>query len=118
MNINEEHNYSLLCKKKDKDSDEKPIRLIQFGEDGKEIIKKELKIKSEEELSEYLSSLKNPYAIKEGKIIDLNIDSGKAFFYNDFDLSDIYENIDYLDLLEDYKLLYKDFIDFFEIGRK
>ena len=109
ISANEEQNNPLLGKKRNKDSNEKSIRLIKIGEDGNEIIENE-KIESEEQFSEYLSSLKNPFALKEGRIIDLNTDSGKLLFYNDLDLTNIYEDKNDLDLLEDYKLLYEDFI--------
>ena len=110
ISANEKQQDSLLGKKRDKDSNEKSIRLIKIGEDGKEIVENERKVKSKEQFSEYLSSLKNPFALKEGTIIDLNTDSGILFFYNDLDLINIYEDKNDLDLLEDYKLLYEDFI--------
>ena len=110
ISANEKQYISLLGKKRDSHSYEKSIRLIKTGEDGNEIIENERKIKSKEQLSEYLSSLKNPFALKEGTIIDLNTDSGKILFYNDLDLTNIYEDKHDLDLLEDYKLLYEDFI--------
>ena len=86
INANEKQYISLLGKKRDSHSYEKSIRSIKTGEDGNEIIENEIKIKSKEQLSEYLSSLKNPFALKEGTIIDLNTDSGKILFYNDLDL--------------------------------
>lgn len=108
--IENEEDNNLLGRKRDKKSNEKTVKLMKFEEDGSQIIKNEITIKSENELSEYLSSLKNPYTIMEGKIIDLNTELRISFFYNDSDLANIYENNIDLDLLEDYKLIYGEYL--------
>ena len=46
ISANEEQHDSLLGKKRDKNTNEKSIRLIKIGEDEKEIVENERKIKS------------------------------------------------------------------------
>ena len=95
-----------LGKKREKKSNEKTVSLARITEEGEEIVESERKFKSENDFYQYLSSLKNPFAIKGGNIIDLSSEFGKSVFYDDLELDKIYEKEDDFDLLEDYKLLY------------
>lgn len=102
---------SVLGKKRDKDSYEKTIYRIEIGSDGKEIILEEVTIKKKSELSSYLSKLKCPYALKNGKVIDLSNEKEQSLFFEDEYNVQIYEKDDNINLFEDYKLVYKEFID-------
>ena len=114
MSIEKKHakeKRNVLGKKRDKVSYEKTIYRIGIGDEVNEKILEEVTIKKKSELSSYLSKLKCPYAFKNGNIIDLSDEIKQSLFFEDEYNVKIYEKDDNINLYEDYKLVYKEFID-------
>lgn len=86
----------------------KYISFAEIGEE-KELFYTNKKFKNEEEFSDYLKILKNPYYITEGEQIYLNDDDEKYRFYNNSNLRIIYSTEDNIDLYPEYKLIYEDY---------
>ena len=104
-------NDKFLNKKTKPDSQEKVIHLIKYGENGKEEIQ-EIKVKSCQELSNYLSSLKYPFSFKKGKFLDLSTKNGQKAFYYDEELNTIFQREDKSkELLEEYTLLFQEYLE-------
>ena len=101
----------VLGKKRKIDSKGKEVYLIEFDEEGKEIIRSQQKIESKEDFSEYLSSLQNPFYFKDGKLVDLTVQKEQNIFFSNKSYERIYEKKSDLDLLNEYKLFFKDLIE-------
>ena len=111
MRTEKDDNDKFLNKKTRPHSREKTIYLIKYGENGKEE-KQEIKIKSYEELSNYLSPLKYPFSFKKDTFIDLSTKSGQQIFYYDEDLNTIFQREDKSkELLNEYTLLFQEYLE-------
>ena len=105
-----ETNTFLGKKRQKKSSDEKKVSV--YSNDGiNETLKEEKSFKTVEDFDKYLSSLKNPFTIDEGKILELNNFKIRDTVFKNEILNKIYEKEDSPELYDDYKMYQFLYID-------
>lgn len=109
MNLpNEEKSDNLLNKKRKKDSNDKKVYLYEKNGET-DILKEEKTFQSPEELSSYLSSLKNPYTFIEGKAVNLNTNKTLKIFFYSKDANIIYQKEDNILIYKDYEYYFSEY---------
>lgn len=109
MNLsNEDKQENYLNKKRKKDSNDKKVYLYENYENN-EILKEEKTFGNLEELSSYLSSLKNPYTIIDGKAVNLDTVKNQHYFFYSKDVNIVYEKEDNTYIYEDYKYYFSEY---------
>ena len=100
-----EENEFLRKKRKEKGSYEKEVCIYDKHGDN-EYIKEIKSFKELEDFENYISSLKSPYTLINGKVFDLNTSCNCEFFFRDNDVKNIYQRDNNEKIFEYYKQYY------------